>query len=267
MQFSTSLAITLAAYVAAQGVGPTGNRNTSFIAWTESSANMSLVTVVLPPVTYTAPSYITYCPSPTVFAVGNISYTVTTATYVTVVCQPNVACPVIQRPVATPTAPFSNSTAPYQNFAVPTSVPGTCPSGVTCPLGNSASASGQGQSANAQAQSANGQVLSATGAGALTNGLASAGTHMGSMSNTGASDNSSAGSGANGGASTSNNSGASGNSSPGSGANGGASTLIKAGASGASGASATGRVLSSDASKFGASIVALIVVVATAIGL
>jgi hypothetical protein len=241
MKFSSSLVIALVVCVAANEILPTSSSNTIPTAKNSSSTKMSsmtkmpLITVVLPPVTDTVSTYITYCPSPTVFAVGNNSYTAMTATYITVACPTNVPFPIMQQPTAVPVAPFGNNTAPFQN----NHAPATCPNGVTCPMSNSASANGQGQSANAQVQST-GNV------GASTNGSASAGTDMGSMSNAGASSNGSAGAaGANSGASTQNNA---------------------AGGNGASG-SASGPVLTNDANKVGASILTLIVVVTAAIGL
>jgi hypothetical protein len=234
MKFSSSLVLALVACVAANEIPPTSSSNTSPTAKNSSSTKMSsmtkipLITVVLPPITDTVSTYITCCPSPTVFAVGNNSYTATTATYITVACPTNVPFPIMQQPTAVPVAPFGNNTAPFQN----NHAPATCPSGVTCPMSNSASVNGQGQSANAQVQST-------SNVGASTNGSASAGTDMGSMSNAGASR------GANGGASTQNNA---------------------AGGNSASG-SASGPVLTNDANKAGASILTLIVVVAAAIGL
>lgn len=101
---------------------------------------------------------------------------------------------------------------------------------------------------------------------------------MGSMNNAGASGNSSAGAlGANGGVSIQNNAGGGsganggasthGNAAGGIGANGGASTQNNAEVGNSASGSASGPMLTNNANKLGASILALIVVVAAVVGL
>jgi hypothetical protein len=105
MQFSASLVTAFAAYTAAQS----GNVTIS------SSVAAPIIAV---PVTRTVSSYLTYCPSPTAFRVGEQKLHRDDCN----LCDdylPKNGCPMVSAvvcPTIVPMAPFSNATAPFRNI-------------------------------------------------------------------------------------------------------------------------------------------------------